>query len=250
LKKKIVITGASSGIGRATALDLAREGHEMFLVARRVGRLETVAEECRSRGARNVFINRYDLSQKGAGHALVLEALERLGGLDVLICNAGYGYFGSICDFTSEQMERMMRVNYLSAFESIEAALPHFTEKKSGHIVLVSSVIGKKAMPFSAGYCATKFAQVGLGEAAWGGEHRVPRWAGVQHVPFAASRRDGLRASLGGRMSYVQLECMAILKLFCPVGMLPTTHPGGSVPVAGVGLAPWTRAWGAGCALY
>ena len=61
-----------------------------------------------------------------------------------------------------------MQVNYLSAFESIEAVLPHFTEQRSGHIVLVSSIIGKKAMPNTAGYCATKFAQVGLGEALWG----------------------------------------------------------------------------------
>jgi short-subunit dehydrogenase len=168
MANRVVITGASSGIGRATALEMAAAGEELFLTARRIDRLESVSEECRKRGSKRVLIHPADLSKKGSGRALVLAALDQMDKIDILVCNAGYGYFGSISDFTSEQMDRMMRVNYLSAFESIEAALPHFKQNGSGHIVLVSSVIGKKAMPYATGYCATKFAQVGLGEALWG----------------------------------------------------------------------------------
>ena len=86
----------------------------------------------------------------------------------MIVCNAGYGFFGPVTGLEPRGMARMWQVNFQSAYESVYTALPHFREQKRGHIVLVSSIIGKKGMPYSASYCATKFAQVGFGEALWG----------------------------------------------------------------------------------
>lgn len=168
MAEKVVITGASAGIGRETSFQFARAGAELFLTARRRENLERIAEKCVDIGSPKVRTSVHDLSVPGEGESLVRECQAQLGGLDVLICNAGYGIFGPIDEVTPEAMERIWRVNFLSAFESIRAALPGFRKQKRGHIVLVSSIIGKKGMPYSAPYCATKFAQVGFGESLWG----------------------------------------------------------------------------------
>ncbi len=91
-----------------------------------------------------------------------------LGGLEVAICNAGYGIIGPVLEVPAADMSRIWQVNFQTAYETIHAALPHLLGQKRGHIVMVSSVLGKKAMPFSAAYSVTKFAQVALGEALWG----------------------------------------------------------------------------------
>ncbi len=164
----VLITGASSGIGWATAEEFARCGSALFLVARRRDRLEELARRCRELGAARAEPGVFDLSCPGAGGLAVRSAVDALGGLDILVCNAGYGAWGPVMETTPEAMQRMWQVNYQSAYESICEALPLFLQRRSGHIVLVSSVIGRKGMPYSAPYCATKFAQVGLGEALWG----------------------------------------------------------------------------------
>lgn len=164
---RVLITGASSGIGEATALAFADKQSELFLVARRQERLARVADGCRTRGASRVITRSHDLSIPGEGKRIVEACLQELGGLDILISNAGYGMYGSVSQVTPEEMRRIWRVNYQSGYESIHAALPHLLGRQKGHIVLVSSVIGKKALPYSGTYCATKFAQVALGEALW-----------------------------------------------------------------------------------
>lgn len=164
----VLITGASSGIGRETAYRFAEAGSHLFLVARRRTRLEDVAQDCRHKGEGPVIPFVADLSQPGNGELIVQECIAQLGALDVLVCNAGYGVVGPVWKVTPRQAARIWQVNFQSAFESIHAALPHFLKKKNGHIVLVSSIIGKKGMPYSAIYSATKFAQAGFGEALWG----------------------------------------------------------------------------------
>jgi short-subunit dehydrogenase len=104
----------------------------------------------------------------GEGTRIVEECLTSLGGLDVLICNAGYGIYQPVAETTPEAMSRIWQVNYQSGYESVHAALPRFLEKGRGHIILTSSIIGKKGLAYAGAYCATKFAQVGLGEALWG----------------------------------------------------------------------------------
>ena len=166
--EKVLITGASAGIGEQTALAFAEDGSDLLLVARREDRLLNLAEVCRSKASARVEVFPTDLSRNGAGRTVVKKCRELLGGLDVLICNAGYGFFGPVIEVDPDAMRRMWQVNFGSAYESIHEALPFFQEQGSGHIVLVSSIIGKKGMPYSASYCATKFAQAGLGEALWG----------------------------------------------------------------------------------
>ena len=137
-------------------------------MARREDQLTQVADACRKKGALQTIASRHDLSSVGKGEAIVQECIRELGGVDILICNAGYGVYGAVAEFTPQDMARIWQVNFQSAYESIYAVLPHMLEKKNGHIVLVSSVIGKKAFPYSAPYCATKSALVSLGEALWG----------------------------------------------------------------------------------
>ena len=166
--KKAIVTGASSGIGAATALALARQGVTLFLVARRQEQLTAVRRQCLEEGASGAVAAVHDLSRTGEGGTVVENCLRELGDLDFLICNAGYGIFGPTRSTTPKQMARIWQVNFQSAYESIHRALPHFSARGAGHIVLTSSIVGKKAMAYGAAYSATKFAQVGLGEALWG----------------------------------------------------------------------------------
>lgn len=168
MSDRVLITGASSGIGKETALLFASQGASLFLVARREQQLSRVAELCREAGSPQVSIHTQDLSIPGAGREIVEQCLHFLGGLDILVCNAGYGVVGPVSEVTPEEMERVWRVNFQAGYESIHTAIPHFLDQKQGHIVLVSSIVGKKAMPYMGPYCATKFAQVGLGESLWG----------------------------------------------------------------------------------
>lgn len=161
----VVITGASSGIGEATALAFARRGAKVFLAARRLDRLEAVAKRCLEAGSPAAEAFRADLSVPGDGARLVEEAVRRLGRVDVLVANAGYGNFGTVAEYPPEKMARMMQVNFLACYESIYAALAHMKKAGRGHLFMVSSIVGRRALPFAAAYCATKFAQAGLGEA-------------------------------------------------------------------------------------
>ena len=165
--RRVLITGASSGIGKSTAHVFADTASQLFLVARDSGRLEEVARSCLERGAVQVVHQSHDLSESGQGAVVVQECIQQLGGLDVLVSNAGFGIYGPQPEVTPAQMERIWQVNFQSGYESIHAALPHMLERRSGHIVLVSSVIGKKALPYAGSYCATKAAQISLGEALW-----------------------------------------------------------------------------------
>ncbi|MFQ5738614.1 MAG: SDR family NAD(P)-dependent oxidoreductase [Acidobacteriota bacterium] len=168
MRNRILITGASSGIGEAAAYAFAQGRSRLFLVARRRERLRKIARICAEKGAPLAIGRAHDLSLPGEGKSIVQECLRELGGLDVLVCNAGYGLLGPIAEVSPQAMARVWQVNYQSAYESIHEALPYFLDQGRGHIALVSSIIGKKGMPFSGAYCATKFAQVGLGEALWG----------------------------------------------------------------------------------
>ena len=165
---KVLITGASSGIGEATAYAFAAESCELFLVARRSERLEQVARECRRRGAREAVWAAHDLSRPGRGTEIVRECQRRLRGLDIVVSNAGYGIVGPVIETPPDELTRIWQVNFQSGYETIHAALPGLLRQGSGHIVLVSSVVGRRAMPYFSAYCVTKFAQAALAEALWG----------------------------------------------------------------------------------
>jgi len=159
----IAITGASSGIGRATALRLARDGAAIVACARRADRLETLSHEIAAAGGQALTIVA-DVTSEADMARLVGAAVERFGRLDVMICNAGFAIYGTIDTISAAQMRRLLDVNYMGTYLAARAALPVFRRQDRGHLILISSIVGKRGVPFMGAYAATKFAQVGLGE--------------------------------------------------------------------------------------
>jgi NAD(P)-dependent dehydrogenase (short-subunit alcohol dehydrogenase family) len=157
------ITGASSGIGRATALRLARDGASVAICARRTDRLERVADEIRQAGGHPLAVAA-DVTRPADMQAFVDATVATFGRLDVMMCNAGYGLYGEIDGVTSDQMHAVMDVNYFGTYHAARAALPVFRTQRHGHTIIVSSIVGQRGIPFMGPYSATKFAQVGLAE--------------------------------------------------------------------------------------
>jgi len=159
----VAITGASSGIGRATAIRLARDGSALVVCARRRDRLDAVAAEVRAAGGEAVPIVA-DVTRPEDMDRFVKEALDRFGRLDVMMCNAGFGIAGAIDEVTPEQMRELVDINYMGTFYAARAALPVFRRQTHGHVIVVSSIVGKRGVPYMGAYAATKFAQVGMAE--------------------------------------------------------------------------------------
>lgn len=163
MRRVVAITGASAGIGRAIAMRLARDGASVAVCARRRDRLETVAAEIVQAGGTSLpFVG--DVANDAEMNAFVDQTVSRWGELDVMVCNAGYGVYGAIDQIAPEKMKALMEVNYLGTFNAARAALPVFRRQKRGHLVIISSIVGKRGVPYVGAYAATKYAQVGLAE--------------------------------------------------------------------------------------
>jgi len=158
------ITGASSGIGLACAEALARQGVAVVLGARRADRLEEAVARLRASGARAEAVT-MDVTIEADVQRLVQRAHVGFGQLDIMICNAGFGYYGSVEDTPTETMRRMMEVNFMGTFLGARAALPIFRARGRGHLILVSSIVGRRGIPLMSGYSATKAAQAGFAES-------------------------------------------------------------------------------------
>src|SRR5262245_11153932 len=156
----VIVTGASSGIGAATAIACGRAGMRVALAARRAARLARVADEVQAAGGEARVVPT-DVADESAVQALVEDTVDAWGRLDVLMNNAGVGILATVEQTTTAEFERIMRVNYLGAVYGVRAALPHMRRQGQGHIVNVASVIGKRASPYRAAYVASKFALVG-----------------------------------------------------------------------------------------
>ncbi len=156
--KVVAITGASAGIGAASAKALVAEGASVVLGARRVDRLESMADEFGD----GVAVVEMDVRDPAASKRLIDAAIERFGRIDALVANAGIGAYGGIMDLTDEQLAVMMDTNVAGTVWPIRAAVPHFLAAGSGDIVIVASVAGLRGAGDEAVYAATKFAQVGL----------------------------------------------------------------------------------------
>ena len=161
--KIAVVTGASSGIGRATALALAQRGAKVALAARRVGLLEEVAAQIRQADGEALVVPT-DVSEPFQIDNLIREVLSRWGQVDILVSNAGQYIRRTTTELDAEVIQASMRVNFFSHLHAVLAALPHMLERRSGHIVLVSTMNGKKGIRPDAPYAAAKFALNGLGE--------------------------------------------------------------------------------------
>ena len=159
----IAITGASAGIGRATALRLAREGWAVAGCARRADRLDALAREITAAGGQALTIAA-DVTSEPAMTSFVERTVERFGRLDVMMCNAGFGIYGAIDDISADQMRKLIDVNYFGTFYAARAALAVFRRQRRGHLAIVSSIVGKRGVPYMGAYSATKFAQIGMAE--------------------------------------------------------------------------------------
>lgn len=162
--KVVLITGASSGLGEATARHLAAEGAHLVLGARRLDRLEAIATELRAAGAR-VEVARTDVTDRAQVRALVDLAVERFGRLDVLVNNAGLMAIAPLDEGKVEEWEAMIDINIKGVLYAIDAALPVFRRQEAGHFVNLASVAGIKAFaPGGTVYSGTKFAVRAISE--------------------------------------------------------------------------------------
>ena len=161
--KVVAITGASSGIGEAAGRLLAAAGAKVILGARRVERLETIANDIRkSKG--EVDIQVIDVTRREDLALLVTKAQDRFGRLDVLIGNAGLMPLSPLDDLRVDEWDRMIDVNIKGVLYGIAAALPVFRKQESGHFINISSVAGHRVAPTGAVYSGTKFAVRAISE--------------------------------------------------------------------------------------
>src|ERR1043166_2031428 len=158
--KTVVITGASSGIGRAAALEFARRGANVGLAARRREKLEGVAAECRALGVEATAIVT-DVSVRDDCQRLIASVPR----VDVLVSNAGFGIYDPIETAKPSALESTMPTNYFGAVYCTQAVLPQMLERRDGAIVVVSSITGIMGYASMGGYCASKFALNGFAEA-------------------------------------------------------------------------------------
>jgi short-subunit dehydrogenase len=169
LKNSVVaITGASSGIGEATALAFASKGSRLALGARRLDRLNAVAQKCRDNGSPDISTRRLDVGKTADARAFVAAALRDHERIDVLVNNAGLGWMGRLHEMPEEKVEELIATNLAGLIATTQAALPSMLERRRGVIINVSSVLGFRAAPYSAVYSATKHAVVGLSHALRG----------------------------------------------------------------------------------
>jgi short-subunit dehydrogenase len=155
--KVAIITGASSGIGRALAHALAREGCKVGLVARRRDQLAVLADEIQKAGGTAAFAPA-DVGDRAQVVAAIHDLAARLGAIDLLVANAGVGAPTTLEPFNVDAQEKMFRINVLGVIYSIDAVLPDMLARRHGHIAAVSSLAAYKGLPGESGYTASKAA--------------------------------------------------------------------------------------------
>jgi NAD(P)-dependent dehydrogenase (short-subunit alcohol dehydrogenase family) len=160
----VLVTGASSGIGRETALLFGRLGARVALVARRQAPLEAVAAELRAAGG-DALVAPADVGDALAARGAVERVREEWEGIDVLVNNAGLLRPAPVASIEAADLDAMLRVNLYGALFMTQAALPILLQRPGGSIVNVASLAGRRGLTPLGGYCATKFALIGLSEA-------------------------------------------------------------------------------------
>jgi NADP-dependent 3-hydroxy acid dehydrogenase YdfG len=159
-----LVTGASSGIGEATAIALAQAGARVAIAARRVDRLQALAERLRSLGAEPLVLEA-DLLDEHVAQQIVRDTESHFGQLDILVNNAGVMYLEPVAEADLGRWRRMLELNVLSLIASTQAALAGMKSRRDGHIVNIASTAGRIANPNGAAYSATKFGVVAFSEA-------------------------------------------------------------------------------------
>jgi short-subunit dehydrogenase len=159
-----LITGASAGIGAATARVFAGAGMRLALCARRADRLEQLAAELRAKGT-EVAVHPIDVTDAAAVRGMVGAVAARFGAVDVLVNNAGRGLAATLEDTAPEELRALFELNLVATVTASQAVLPLMRRQGRGHILNVSSVVGRRSLPGRAAYAATKFAMVAVSES-------------------------------------------------------------------------------------
>jgi len=162
--KRIVITGSSSGIGRALAIESARRGARVALAARSVGELDQVAEEIRRSGGTALVVPT-DVTNPSDRERLFDAAQQEFGGLDILVNNAGVAAHGHFIDLSPEILRQTMELNFFATAENCRLAIPILAQGREPMIVNVSSMAGRRGVPAWTDYAASKFAVCGFSES-------------------------------------------------------------------------------------
>jgi len=160
----IAITGASAGIGRATAIACANAGMDVVVSARRLEPLDSLVEQIESTGRRAVAVVS-DVTSKEDSQQLVQIAQDTFGRLDAILANAGRGLNRPVDEMTDEDMRSIFEVNFFGTMNTVHAALPIFKEQKHGHILMTSSCLSRFSLPFHGAYAATKASQTQIARA-------------------------------------------------------------------------------------
>lgn len=175
--KNVLVTGASSGIGAATALLLAKKGYRVWGTTRNLDKLQTLPDELQKR----VTFVAMDVAKDESVKRGVAQVLSEAGKIDILVNNAGYGVFGSVEEFPVEKAQEIFEVNYFGTLRVIQGVLPQMREAGSGLIINITSLAGQFVIPFQVHYSASKYAVEALTE----GLRQETRNFGVKVVSIA-----------------------------------------------------------------
>jgi short-subunit dehydrogenase len=162
--RRALVTGASSGIGRALAIELARQGVDLILFARRENRLAEVAQQIAQLGRRAVCVVG-DVTDGAARQRALDKARDEFGGLDILVNNAGVAAHGRFAEASPERLRPIMEVNFFAPVEFIRESLPLLREGVQPIVVNIGSILGRRGSPHKSEYSASKFALHGFSEA-------------------------------------------------------------------------------------
>ncbi|WP_295571989.1 SDR family oxidoreductase [uncultured Stenotrophomonas sp.] len=163
VSRTILITGASSGIGAGIARTLAQPGARLVLGARRVDRLQALADELRGQGAQ-VLVQALDVTQRAQVEAFAAAALAEFGSIDVIVNNAGVMPLSPMASLKVDEWDRMIDVNIRGVLHGIAAVLPHMQARGQGQIINIASIGALSVVPTAAVYCATKYAVRAISE--------------------------------------------------------------------------------------
>lgn len=159
-----VVTGASSGIGRAIALELCRQGASVTVTARRERRLTEIVQQSAALPGRMSQVSG-DICEPDVRERVIRCTVDEWGGVDLLVNNAGVGKLGRFEDGTPEVLRQVMEVNFFATAEMTRVALPHLKNGRTPILVNVSSILGRRGVPHNSEYCASKFAVHGFSES-------------------------------------------------------------------------------------
>ena len=209
---RVIVTGASSGIGRAIAEEFGRRGAHLALAARNAEALAELAASIRSQGGNAVPITT-DVTDSRAIDGLVQKGIGELGRIDILVNNAGIGLHSPIADAATEDVDALFRLNVLAAAAMIRAVVPTMRSQGSGMVINISSVAGRIVVPRIGYYSASKFALTAIGDALRLEEHH--RGIRVMNV-FPGTTRSSFgenRLGIRGRAAHQRIPPVSAEKV-------------------------------------